>query len=41
MSLGTPKLVAGSPRATPRDGGQTPQEPGDGSLLLVERALRD
>ena len=41
LTLGTPKLAAGSPRASPRDGGQTPQEPGDGSLLLVERALRD
>ena len=45
MNLGTPRLGAGSPRisprASPREGGQTPQEPGDGSSLLVERALRD
>lgn len=41
MGLGTPKIAAGSPKASPREGGQTPQEPGEGSLLLVERALRD
>ncbi len=41
MGLGTPRLAAGSSRASPREGGQSPQEPGDGSLLLVERAVRD
>lgn len=41
MGLGTPKSAGRSPRSSPGEGGQTPQEPGDGSLLLVERALRD
>lgn len=41
VGLGTPGLAVGSSRTSPREGGQTPQEPGVGSLLLVERALRD
>ncbi|KAG7008066.1 ubiquitin-related modifier 1 [Physcia stellaris] len=41
LGLGTPQLRPNSPRSSPRDGGQTPAEPGVGSMLLVERALRD
>ena len=41
LGLGTPQLPPNSPRNSPRDGGQTPAEPGVGSMLLVERALRD
>lgn len=41
LGLGTPQLPPSSPRSPPRDGGQTPAEPGEGSMLLVERALRD
>ncbi|KAI4235150.1 MAG: hypothetical protein L6R40_006549 [Gallowayella cf. fulva] len=49
MNLGSPKIApwssrSGTPRKTstpPVNGGSTPQEPGEGSLLLVERALRD
>ncbi|KAL8808885.1 MAG: hypothetical protein Q9223_003593 [Gallowayella weberi] len=49
MILGSPRIAPRSPKSsTPRktgsspvNGGSTPQEPGEGSLLLVERALRD
>ncbi|KAL8700185.1 MAG: hypothetical protein Q9201_005581 [Fulgogasparrea decipioides] len=46
MVLGTPKISpkSGTPRITmtsPRNGYSTPPGPGEGSLLLVERALRD
>ena len=41
MGLGTPQLAPNSSRDSPREGGQIPAEPGDGSLLLVGRALRD
>ncbi|KAL8771342.1 MAG: hypothetical protein Q9209_003248 [Squamulea sp. 1 TL-2023] len=47
MILGSPKIAprslkSGTTRTTPPvTGGTTPQEPGEGSLLLVERALRD
>ena len=44
MRLGSPWTGLGTPRSrafSPENGCQTPQEPGDGSLLLVERALRD
>lgn len=49
MNLDLPMMTIGSPRsggprkpATPQaNGGSSPQEAGDGSLLLVERALRD
>ena len=41
IGLGTPRLPPKSPQALPREGGQIPVEPGEGSLLLVERALRD
>ncbi|KAL8889152.1 MAG: hypothetical protein Q9215_003541 [Flavoplaca cf. flavocitrina] len=49
MNLDPPMMTPGSPRpgtprkpATPQaNGGASPQEAGEGSLLLVERALRD
>ncbi|KAL9641047.1 MAG: hypothetical protein Q9204_000360 [Flavoplaca sp. TL-2023a] len=49
MNLDPPMMTPGSPRpGTPRkpvtpqaNGGASPQEAGEGSLLLVERALRD
>lgn len=44
MSLDSPEIGPSMPRLTigsPANGVLTPQEPGTGSLLLVERALRD
>ncbi|KAL8734479.1 MAG: hypothetical protein Q9166_001378 [cf. Caloplaca sp. 2 TL-2023] len=49
INLDSPRTAPGSPRFSaarktvtpPVNGGSTPQEPGEGSLLLVERALRD
>ncbi|KAL8802196.1 MAG: hypothetical protein Q9182_003986 [Xanthomendoza sp. 2 TL-2023] len=49
MILGSPRIAPGSPKSStprktatsPANGSSTPQEPGEGSLLLVERALRD
>lgn len=43
MRLESPQIKANTPRLTldsPQNGALTPPEPGTGSLLLVERALR-
>ncbi len=43
INLGLARTAPGSRKTvTPQaNGGSTPQEPGEGSLLLVDRALRD
>ena len=44
MTLDSPEIGPAMPRLTigsPQNSVSTPQEPGTGSLLLVERALRD